>query len=265
MTQTSIGRTRDTATTLKTVERALDVLEAVADAPQPPQIRQIAAAIDHNLSSTYHIVNTLLLRRYLERDEHGRLGIGPKLIDLSSSRVRGTDLLDVARPVLARLAETSDETVYLTRYAAGSVIIQAAIESTQTLRVTSLPVGHSGAEDRRASGKAVLAHLTEPEQLRILRGLHPQADDEQLRGVREALGDEFAQIRTDGYAFESESYEPGVCCIAAPFFLADGSIGGSVSISAPTLRISHLLRGVRDELLAATSQITSGLGGGSAL
>jgi DNA-binding IclR family transcriptional regulator len=51
-------------TTLKTVERALDVLEMVAQSDEALQIKDIADKLDHNLSSTYHTVNTLLTRQY---------------------------------------------------------------------------------------------------------------------------------------------------------------------------------------------------------
>lgn len=246
-------------TTLKTIERALDVLEAVAAArpSDQPRIRDIAEAIGHNLSSTYHIVNTLLARNYLERDRQGRLSIGMRASELNSSRVRGLDLLQFAQPIVDSLADSSGETVYLTRYVGGRVVIQLASESKKTLRVTSLEVGHSGSEERRASGRAVLAHLSDRELLRTFAGLYPLSPVEELETRIQDARDDLDIIRTNGFAFESESYAAGVCCLSVPFFGPDGAVEGSISVSAPTLRIDLLLNEVRDDVITAGRQLTN--------
>jgi DNA-binding IclR family transcriptional regulator len=242
-------------TTLKTIERACDVLEAVASAKpsEQPQIRDISAAIGHNLSSTYHIVNTLITRNYLERDVQGRLSIGVKTSELNSSRVRGLDLLQFAQPIIDSLAESSDETVYLTRNVGGRVVIQLATESRKSLRATSLALGRSGNEDRRASGRAVLAYLSEEELWSAYRELYPIASVEELETRMKTLD----TVRRNGFAFESDGYEAGISCLAAPFFGTDGKVGGSISVSAPTLRIDHLLNEVQSQVIAAAKQMTS--------
>lgn len=245
--------------TLKTVERAFDVLEAVAAAKpsEQPHIRDIAEATGHNLSSTYHIVNTLLARGYLERDKQGRLSIGMKTSELNSSRVRGLDLLQFAQPIIDSLADSTGETVYLTRYLGGHVVIQLATESRKSLRVTSLAVGRYGNEDRRASGSAVLAHLSERELLRTYAGLYPNDSVEELERRIRDVQEDLDLIRSNGFAFERDGFEAGVACLAAPFFGVEGEVRGSISASAPTLRIDHLLNDVCGDVVAAARQLTN--------
>src|SRR6187431_2638402 len=101
-----------TETTLKTVDRALRVLEIVAASQPQPQVRDVAEALAHNITSTYHLVNTLIANGYLTKNEIGRLAIGRKISVLHSSYVRNSDFGETVRPLIAMLAEDSGETVY---------------------------------------------------------------------------------------------------------------------------------------------------------
>src|SRR5688572_16565426 len=102
------------ATGLKTVDRALSVLEIVATAPAPLPVRKVATALGHNVSSTYHLVNTLISRGYLAKDGAGELRMGARVGTLYASLTRSSDLARQMRPILDRLAAECEETVYLT-------------------------------------------------------------------------------------------------------------------------------------------------------
>ena len=154
------------------------------------------------------------------------------------------------------LAADSGETVYLTRYQHGAVVIQMVVESQKSLRVKGLNVGYSGAEDRRASGKAVLAHLTPTALSQVLLRLHPGGSS---AGNSAALQDELDAIKEAGFAFDDEDYEPGVCCVAVPYFSGDGSVAGSVAASAPALRVERLRSEIREQVAAAAELITRAL------
>lgn len=241
---------------LQTVERALDVLEIVAEAQVPPTVKEVATRLDLNLSSSYHVVNTLLARRYLIRNKRGELIIGEQIGVLNSSLIQPSGLGSEVMELVRNLATDSGETVYLTRFQNGAVVIQFVAESRHSLRVTGLNIGYSGAEDRRASGKAVLAYLN-PQQLaevteRINRGVPKSSLS------RGQLGKELAEIRHSGFAFDEEAYEPGVCCVASPFFDGDGEIAGSVTASAPAIRVDRLREVVRGQV-ANTATLISNL------
>ena len=63
-------------TTLQTVKRALAFLEAVAEARQPPRLRDVAQTLGINVTSSYHLLNTLQLAGYVTRDPDGTFRIG---------------------------------------------------------------------------------------------------------------------------------------------------------------------------------------------
>jgi IclR family acetate operon transcriptional repressor len=252
-------------TTLKTVDRAMRVLEIVAASPSPPLTRDVADALGHNLTSTYHLVNTLIASGYLEKAANGRLAIGKGIAVLHESYVRSSDFAESARSVIASLASATEETIYLTRFdpEAGASAIEIVVESTRSLRVTGLRVGYSGMEDQRASGKAVLAYLR-PDQLdAIVARLHPELGRTTRAAELAALSDQLAEVRLHGYAFDDEDFEEGVCCVAAPYFGPGGRIAGAIAASCPALRRERLLTEVRSKVIEAAERVTefASLGG----
>jgi len=248
---------RQQGTFLLTVNRAIDVLDFVAEARVPPSVRDLAQQLDINISTTYHIVNTLLARRYLSRNDQGKLAIGERIGALNSALARLTKFDDEVRGIIRNLAAESAETVYLTGFQNGAVIIQVVEESQRSLRVTGLNVGYSGAEDRRASGKAVLAYLDHKDLVRVFERLNLANEDSASSLRRRELEEELDQIRQSGFAFDNEDYEPGVCCVAVPYFGAGGIVVGSVTASAPALRVNRLRSVVQHEVAKAAAQISN--------
>lgn len=248
-------------TTLKTVERSIAVLDLVASTAEPPRVRGVAAALGLNLSTAYHIVNTLLRTGYLSKEANGSLRIGPRIATLYAALVRGTDFSRQLRPFVEALAVESGDTAYLTRWDGGSVVIVAVAEGSQSLRVTGLQVGFSGSEDRRASGRAVLAYLSEADVNAVLNRLDPDTPRRNRAAGEARLRAQIDEVRRVGYATDEEDYEPGICCVAAPYFDAIGDVAGSVSISGPTVR-SKMLREIGlPGVIAAAERISQLLAG----
>ena len=55
---------------------------------------------------------------------------------------------------------------------------------------------------------------------------------------KQALLSELDEISATGNAYDREEHEPGIHCVAAPVFSDDRSIGGGISVTAPSYRIS---------------------------
>ncbi len=249
-------RDDEAGTTLKTVERALRMLEIIAAHPGPVQVRQVAVELGHNVSSTYHLVNTLIAGGYLVKDGSGSLRLGPKIGMLSAALARGDDYASLLRPLIEQLAAACGETVYLSRWQRDRVVIQAVVESAQSLRVTGLTVGYSGSEDRRASGKAVLAFVPETTVDAVLQRAMPDATEAERAFRAARLRAELAMVRQYGFAFDNEDYEPGVCCVAVPYFDGAGEVAGSVAVSAPAARIDTLRHTICDQVRATAAQMS---------
>jgi len=254
-----VTRAGEVPTTLKTVERALTVLEIVATSAEPLQVRDIAEQLGHNLSSTYHIVNTLLTRGYLDREPGGTLHVGPKAGLLASSLERSNDFGRQLRPYLERLSTDCGETVALTKRVGYRAVVQVTIDGNRPLRVGGLPTGYSGSEERRPSGRAVLAFVPAAEVEALLAHDFAHLPADEVRARLEALMAELQEIRAMGYVLDEGRYEKGICCVAAPFFDASGTVAGSVVVSAPSIR-AHLVRQeIRTQVIATCRAISLSL------
>lgn len=245
---------------LKTIRRAFRILEIVADSPTAVTVRDLAAALDHNLSSIYNIVNTLIGAGYLTKDPTGQLRIGKRVAILNLALERDDDDTRILRPYLEEINATSGETVYLTRLAGGRVAIQMVVEGRQSLRVTGLSVGFFGAEDYRASGKAVMAHLPEARVRSILELNHSDEATETVQKRLDALRPVLESVRAHGFAFDDEEFEEGICCVAAPYFDAAGRVVGSLAVSAPAVRRDALKSAIRDDVVAMSRTMSAALG-----
>ncbi|MFZ0218091.1 MAG: IclR family transcriptional regulator [Candidatus Dormiibacterota bacterium] len=240
--------------------RALGVLEWVAAQATPPSVRDCSEALGLNLTTCYHLVNTLCDARYLLKDGDRRLSVGPQIALLYGVLARHVQPARVLLPIMERLRETTGETCYLSSWETGEVLMQVVVESRQSLRVSGLYAGSRGAAYCRASGKAMLAYLPERELDDYLakgpfRSVTARTitDPERLRADLRATADR-------GYAVDQEEFEDGVCCIATPYFDHSGGVRGAVSVSMPTFRAPLMGDQIRPDVLRAGDEVSRVLG-----
>jgi DNA-binding IclR family transcriptional regulator len=238
------------------VERALAFLEAVAQARHAPQLRDVAETLGINVTSSYHMLNTLQQAGYVKRDSDGTLRIGGRAAILYQGLIRNFELGRELAPVVAELSATTGESAYIAALNRDKVIIQALVEGDQAVRVTGLYVGFSGSEHIRASGKAVLAHLSDQERDSMLKRCLPGASAEELNAVIAEL----LVVRERGWALDDGSFQEGACCIAAPFFRSGGFVAGSVAVSVPATRFTAAREGITAAVLSSAQQASQIVG-----
>ncbi|WP_162186016.1 IclR family transcriptional regulator [Amycolatopsis jejuensis] len=237
-------------TMLQTVERALNFLEHVASAPQPQTVKEVAEALGINLATGYHLLRTLSARGYLERRPDATLTLGSSVGALFHAYQSTLDVDSELAGIVRRIAADTSETAYLSTLDGSNVIVKACVEGTQQLRVSALHVGRAGDEMRRASGKAVLAHLAAPRRDEIInRNLrdHPARERAKLRAQFE---EEQAAIRARGWAVDDQESVLGVTGIGAPVFAASGEIHGAIGLVTPTFRMERS----HDEFVAVVAE-----------
>ena len=201
---------------LRSVRRALEVLDLLADYPDGLLIKRISRELHLNISTTYHLLNTLLEAGYVERDpETSAMRLGGRVAFLSNSVAEraGAELWKPVRPLLYRLTETTQAASYLASWESGDTEIQAIAEGPNAEKVPELYVGFRGSSHLHALGRALLAAGGEPALAQYLAhatvdaGEAPQVD-------AAALARLVAETRERGYALDLEEFKPGVCCIS---------------------------------------------------
>lgn len=228
-------------TGVNAVDRALTVIEALADAPQGLSVTELSAHLRINKGLIHRLLASLVAREYVEKDEgtqHYRLTL--RLIGLAFRHLRVLDVYDVILPILRHLARETGELAELNWIEGDRLVTVAKADSPRQLRVVSY-LGEEQHLHASAAGKVWLASLPEEEALRraLAQGME-QITPHTITSVTE-LSAELAQVRVRGYAINLRESGLHVIAVAAPVQAKseDGRVVGSVGIVAPAFDEIH--------------------------
>jgi DNA-binding IclR family transcriptional regulator len=221
---------------IQSVARALHILNTLSDNPGGLTNREIAEIVGLNISTTHHLVNTLVSEGYVHRLDSGKYCLGHAVARLYDAYLSSISLHSHLHDALHKLAEVTKETAYLCIWHTGHALIQAIVEGSQAVRVGGLYVGFMGSTHMRASGKALMAYLDEEQ----LDAYLASADFAPLttRSVSDPdrLRDQLREVVKQGYAIERGEFADGVNCVAAPVFSVEGAVVAVLTVSSPEER-----------------------------
>ena len=228
------------STTIKSVDRALDLMEALSRSGGSLTLSKLSAQTGLNISTCHHLVATMMTRGYIGQNARTKeYALGNKVFELSDARARQFDFVDVAMPVLRDLNHETGEAVHLAIIQARELVTVAKLDSLHAVKVDSGFAGKTSAAHATASGKAILAWLPESEQRAIVDARGMEAFTIDTVTDLKTLRAELALVRRHGYAQDNEEFQPGVVCIGAAIRNHTGGVIASISCSTPTMRASE--------------------------
>jgi IclR family acetate operon transcriptional repressor len=191
-----------------------------------------------NKNAVFRILYSLAEHGYVVKDNR-KYELGPKLVELSNARLRHTDLLSVAAPLLQVLRDRFGETVNLGSLDNGLIRYIGVWESRDRLRLAE-KIGATDMLHSSALGKAYLAYLPAEEVHALLGTKRLTAPTRNTITSLAALKAELATTRKRGYAVDAEESAIGACCVACAILSTDQTRPfASVSISSPVVRMSQ--------------------------
>jgi DNA-binding IclR family transcriptional regulator len=235
---------------IQSVRRALHILEVLTRQPEGLSVKEIARRVGLNVSTTHHLVNTLEAENYISWLPSGVCGLGLAIPKLYGAFLQAFQPNAHLLEILNNLARNTRETSYITTWQNSDIVMQAIVESPQALRIGGLYVGYQGFAHARASGKALLAYLSEAQLNAYLEKYPPTPLTSSTFHDPAALKAHLKIIARQGYAVDSEEFAPGVCCVAAPVILPDGQVMSALSVSAPAQRFAEN----KQQLILAVTQ-----------
>ena len=257
----AVPRQRGEQHSIQSVDRAITLLEAIAEAGGETTLTEVSRRTRLNISTCHHLLSTLVQRGYVAKVPVRRsYALGARILYLSNACLTQVDLPARAAPFIEQINEKTGETVHLAVLQGDAMMKVAKRESRHPVRVDTGTLGKTDAPHATASGKAMLAWLPEADMRRVLsHGLNrytPKTITE-WPDLIEAL----RHVRRNGYAMDDEEYQPGVICIGAAIRDQNGAVVGAISASTPTMRASEdHLRLVREEVLGAVRTLSAELG-----
>jgi DNA-binding IclR family transcriptional regulator len=231
-------------------QRALHVLEIVGSAGDGITAKAVARRAGYNLSTTYHLLNTLVHEGYLIRLGHGRgFGLGYKLSGLYQRLCAELDVDQQLNDELRRLHERAAAPAYYTVFRDTDLVVAAVADSPRFPRATPLELGFHEAAHATAFGKVLLASMTQRERKDYLVGAGmPRLTERTLTSAAE-LDTELANVERSGMALEIEEFQPELACLSAPVHDIEHKVVGAVAFSVPAVQFGarrwHLERAAR--------------------
>ncbi|HEX5737875.1 MAG TPA: IclR family transcriptional regulator [Hydrogenophaga sp.] len=241
------------------LDRGLSLLEHMAGHPGGLPLAQMAAELDIPLSACHRLLDDLQRRGYVRQlREQGDYLLTTKLASLGLGYLSTAGIVDIAEPLLERLAHSSGELVRLSIVDDDRLTwIAKAQGMRQGLRYDP-DMGMDARLSCTASGHAWLLTLSDERALDLVtrQGFGTPADygPKAPTTVKALLGYLHA-ARVRGYAMIDEVFAPGMSAMAAPV-MRRGEAIGVLSIAGPRIRLtSERMHALAPSLLAAAAEL----------
>lgn len=254
-------RTGQASTSVQSLDRALALLEVIAEA-DGLTLTDLSQRAGIPPSSAHRILATLQAHDYVAHDEERGLWlIGVRAFEVGSSFLRSRKLADTGRAIMRELLEECGETVNLAIADDGSIVFISQMESHHTIRAFHRP-GSRGAIHASGVGKALLSALPDEQVRRILHKTGLEQFTPKTLVDPEGLFAELREARTRGWSVDDEERTTGMRCVAAPIYNEYGEAFAGVSVSGPTVRLtSERVGEIGPKVRRAAEAITHSIGG----
>ena len=232
---TRVQAPSETTGSVRSLERALDLLERLESLRSPIGVRALEAATGIPKATAQRLLDVLEKRGYVQK-ERGRYALAVGTVRLARGFLAGDNLTQVALPILQKLTSFSGETCSLyVRQGFGRIIVQR-VESPHPLRFHT-PVGERLPLHLGASGQVLCAGM--PDEL--LRQFIDQLGPVRLASGKllnkKDLWARIQRVRRQGYAIGVGERYDGVSSVAAPVVRREKGVVAAINIAGPSTRM----------------------------
>ncbi len=225
------GPQRDSS--VQSVGRTFEVLEAIARLGGAASLSEIAAAVGRPAPSVHRLVRTLVPLGYVRQDASRRYALAPGLIRLGDAAARQLGI--AANPVLTGLVDAIGESANMAVLDGTHALYVAHVAGRHAMRMFT-EVGRRVPLHSTGVGKALLAQLPESEAATLLTSSGMSSITDHTVTEVDQLLHELSGGSALGYFVDSGEQEIGVSCVAVP--VPGAPVPTAISISAPTPRMT---------------------------
>jgi DNA-binding IclR family transcriptional regulator len=239
---------------IQSIDRAVELLEAIAGAPEPETAPALADRAGLNRSTAWRILATLEHHGLVERDpDSNRYSLGFAVLKLAAAAGH-EPLVRLAHPVLRRLAETTGETVNVAVARRLELVYADQVQARHVMAPNWL--GHPVPLHATSTGKAFLAALPPGELDAIVRAGLERFTDTTITDPA-ALRAELERVREQGFAVSHGELEPALWGVSAAARDAAGRPAAVVSVWGADARVRDRLDELGAEAAKAARELES--------
>lgn len=246
----------------QSTEKALRILELLAESPEPMRLRDLSTALELNPSTALRFLSSLQSGGYVQQEpDTQRYFLTFKLCRLAHLVSARSPLPTVTHPYLQRLSAQFQEALCVSvEQDMHMVYVDVASSPEQTL-LSVQRIGNVSPMHCTGNGKLMLLNYS-PEQLdRLAQTTGLPRYTANTVTTREALDAAIRRIRQDGFAYDNEECEIGVRCLSYPLYDYTGRIVAGMCVTGPVSRMTdEALAPMHPQLRQAAQEISRLLG-----
>ncbi len=245
---------RPAARQVGSVQRAVDVLDVLAEARTELGTNEIARRTGVNVSSISRLLSTLTTAGLVQHvAATGRYRLGIRILQLAGAARESLDIRGLARPFLEQLTDVTAETSTLSLPAFHTVVTMDFVQSPQSVRSVA-EIGRNSVAHATAAGKVFLAW----------GGTLPDgeltAHTDRTVTDRAALGVEITRVRERGWAQALGEREEELNAVAVPVLDSVGALVAVLGVQGPAGRFApRAMRAAIDPLTEKAAALSAAL------
>jgi DNA-binding IclR family transcriptional regulator len=215
------------------VQRAVRLIRHVAEGNPVLNMSETAKALNINRTTLLRLLHTLEVEGFLERKPNGGgFQVGLTFLELSARALFSQDLVQVAVPVLTRLAETLQLSAHL-GVLDGTDVLYLVRRTPNTPLASNIRVGSRLPAHATTMGRMLLAFMTPVDIETLYAGKPLQRYSEHTPTTIAAVRAKAAKDRQDGIAWSEAHFERGIGSAAVAVFDFAGMPLGAINVSGP--------------------------------
>jgi len=216
---------RSTTSTIRSVDKALEVLEAFSEISGGIKLSRLSERLDMNRSGVHRLLQVFKQRGYIEqKQKNGKYHLGMTAYTLGQNIVSNMEIMRMAGAVMEGLVRDYNETVYLAVRCDQDVLF---FENAGSLH----PVNVMALKGRRYP----LVECAAGEMLQAF-GMVPEEDDLCEPFENHA---HLARLKQQGYSTDAHRLGEGVISLAVPLLNAEKVAVGSLCFVGPESRFTE--------------------------
>lgn len=241
---------------MRAIDRIFSVIDAFTPGSPKLTLQEISDRIELSKATTFRLVNSLCDAGYLVRLDDQKYCLSMKIVKLAGVVVSGLSVRDIAHPIMVAIGKTAGETVSLNAaVGVDRVCIDVVEANSRLLHIVNL--GEHAPLYYGATGKVLLAHLSQEEQAAVLKGL-PADFPTRARELEIAL----EEIRTQRYCITKSERVIGSLAISVAIFDINDRGRYALTLTGPEERMRDDLEHKLELMLNAQRDISSKMGSG---
>jgi DNA-binding IclR family transcriptional regulator len=243
-----------------TVERVVRILETLAQHPEGLPLAELAAELEVPRSACHRLLADLHRCGYVRQiSERGDYALTTKLPALGLGFFGGAGIVDIATPIIERIAELSGELVRVALVDGDRLTFVAKAQGARDGLRYDADMGIDVQLSCSAGGHAWLMTLSEERATELVarQGFgDPKRFGPKAPTTFKALKEILDADRARGFSTIVEQYAPGMTAMAAPVQRRGGETVGVMTIAGPLLRLTPArMEALGPALRAAASEL----------